>query len=330
MEIENIISKYLSHSATEEEKKILLQWLEEKDDNRDSFKKTYDLWLCSNALLTEDADVETALARLNERISKPLTNPSRFRSFSLYFMRTAVAILLLFSAGYIGYHLRGDREDTTIVMNKLLTGIDGKGQFVLPDGSTVWLNANSVLEYPETFTAGKRLVRLEGEALFDVEKDLNNPFVVQAGSMNIEVLGTRFLVQNYAHKPIIETVLVEGSVKVGGDYFPIPRVLSPGQLITYNKNTSQEELSTVNTADYTNWIHSKLVFDKTNLANVIINLKKWYGIEIVASPELTKKNIHMSFTIRRESLEEVLKYLSLTAPITYGWKEDVLYLSSKK
>lgn len=327
MDIEEITGKYLSGSATEEEKKQLLQWLEEREENRKQFKKTYDIWLYSNAMLTDDNEMEAALSRLKER-----TGMKRKKNLSLsriYFLRIAASLLLLLSAGYMGYYIRGFQTDEPLMINKLLTDTNGKGHFVLPDGSTVWLNANSSLEYPENFTEKKRIVRLEGEALFEVRKNSRIPFFVQAGGIDIEVTGTRFLVSNYRSKSTVETVLVNGGIKLGGDYFPSPHLLIPGQLITYDKNTEKSQLTMVNTDDYTNWIHSKLVFDKTNLANVIVNLKKWYGIEIIASPELTQK-IHMSFTIRRESIEEVLKYMSLTAPITYKWEDDILYLSSKK
>lgn len=329
MDIEDIIGKYLSKSATEEEKESLLQWLEEKEGNRLRFKKTYDLWLYSHASLTDDTEMETALDRLRRRTSSSENKKIDLSVHRAYFMRIAVSILLLLSAGYGGYMLRDYKTQDSITFNRLLTGTDGKGEYTLPDGSTVWLNANSVLKYPETFTGGKRVVELEGEALFDVKKDKNNPFFVQAGGIDIEVLGTHFLVNNHPQKTIVETVLVNGSVRISGDYFPEACVLKPGELLTYDKQTGQSDLSEVDTDDYTNWIHSKLVFDKTNLAHVIINLEKWFGVRIVAAPDLIR-NTHMSFTIRRESLEEVLTYMSLTAPIAYKWEGDVLHLSSKK
>lgn len=326
MVIDHMISNYLSNSDTEEEKEILLLWLNEKEENRSKFKETYDLWLYSNALLTDDKEMKTALSRLNKRISLSSKRTLSMHSFSLHLIRIAAAICLLLSVGYIGYQVGVDKKETVVTMNKLLTGDNVKGQYVLPDGSTVWLNANSLLEYPETFSGKKRVVQLQGEALFEVKKDTKNPFVVQAGGMDIEVLGTCFLVQNYPNKPTIEAVLVNGSVKIEGDYFPESQILKPGQLITYNKNTAQTDINKVNTVDYTNWIHSKLVFDKTNLADIIINLEKWYNITIKASPELAT-NIHMSFTVRRESIEEVLKYISLTTPIVYKWEDNVLHLS---
>lgn len=325
MIIEDIISKYLSQSATENEKENLLLWLEEKKENRMLFKQQYDLWLYSNALLTENSEMGTALARLKERTS----SKTHTVAFHIYLIRIAVSILLLVASGYGGYIVREHTEQKAIIMNNLLTGTDGKGEYLLPDGSIVWLNANSVLRYPETFTGGKRIVQLEGEALFEVQKDKNNPFIVEAGGMEIEVVGTRFLVNNYPQKNIAEAVLINGEVKISGDYFAGNLLIKPSELMTYNKLTGATEFSTINTDDYTNWIHSKLVFDKTNLTQVIINLEKWFGVEIVASPDLMR-TIHMSFTIRRESLEEVLTYMSKTTPISYRWDDNSIHLFSTK
>jgi ferric-dicitrate binding protein FerR (iron transport regulator) len=328
MDIENIIDRYLSGTVTNEDREILLQWLEKEEDNRIKFGKVYDIWLYSNASLAGDDELEAALSRFRERTSGYQKKTNSLKAISAYIVRIAASVIILLSVGYSGYVI-GEKNNRTIPVNRLLTGEDGKGKFVLPDGTTVWLNANSMLEYPESFTGEKRLVRLEGEGLFEVTEDVNKPFFVQAGSLETEVLGTRFLVNNYSYKPVAEAILVNGSVKIDGDYFSAPKILYPGQLLTYNKRTQQTELNFVDTDDYTNWIHSKLVFDKTNLAKVIINLEKWYGIDIVASTELTR-NVHMSFTVRRESLDEILKYMSVTAPVTYKWKNDVLYLSLKK
>ncbi|MDR2921034.1 MAG: FecR domain-containing protein [Tannerella sp.] len=329
MNIKDITNKYLNNSATEEEKKYLLQWLEEKEENKNQFKKTYDLWIYTNALLTEDTEMEAALARLKKRTSSHQKKKMHLSLPHSYRMRVAAFILLLLSVGYTGYWLGDHNDQKRITMNHLLTGPDGKGEYLLPDGSTVWLNANSVLKYPATFTGGKRTVQLEGEALFEVKEDRKKPFFVNADGLDIEVVGTRFLARNYSHKNMVQALLVNGCVKISGNYFPGNQTLHPGELLTYNKQTGQTDLQNVNTDDYTNWIHSKMVFDKTNLAHVIINLEKWFDVEIVATPELIR-NTHMSFTVRRESLEEILKNMALTAPIDYKWEGKVLHLFPKK
>lgn len=327
--MDEILIKYFTDSATEEEKNTLLHWLEEKEENRTQFKELYDLWLYSQAALADDTEIEKGLLRLKARLNHA-TPPKHtaLRSVALTLARVAASILLLFSAGYVGYRLNDTKKEATVIMNKLLTGENGKGKYTLPDGTVVWLNANSTLEYPHVFTDGKRLVRLEGEALFEVVKDSLNPFLVQAGEMDVEVLGTRFLVQNYRGRQAVETVLVDGAVKVCGNHVA-EHVLEPGQMLAYDKSNEQIEIKTVNTSDYISWIHPKLIFDNDCLADIIINLEKWYGVEIVASPGLAEKT-RLSFTVRRESLEEVLKFMSVTTPMNYTWKDDVVYLSSGK
>ena len=322
MEIEDIISRYLSNASTEEEKVSLLQWLEESAENRAMFCRMYDMWLYGSASLANDKEVEDALSRFKERISERHVKTIPLNS---YLLRIAVSVLLIFSVGYVGYII-GDEKVPVVTVNRLLTGADGKGEHLLPDGSKVWLNANSSLEYPETFAGNKRVVQLWGEALFEVAKDVEKPFFVQTGGMDVKVLGTRFLVSNYSDKSVVEAMLVNGGVEISGDYFSSSQILQPGELITYNRQTAESDVRVVNVDDYTNWINSKLVFDKTNISNVVVNLKKWYGVEIATSCEL--ENLHMTFTVRRESLDEVLKYMSVTSPITYKWKDNVLYLSS--
>ncbi len=329
MNTEEIISKYLCRSATEEEKEFLLQWLEEKDENKKEFKRIYDLWLYSNACLTDDTETEKAWVSLKKKMTSRKKDQSRTQNSRLYLLRITASILLLLSAGYLGYIAGTRTKPELITMNHLLTGADGKGEYLLPDGSIVWLNAKSVLKYPEPFTGETRTVYLEGEGLFEIKKDDKKPFCVKAGGLDIEVTGTRFLARNYTHKKNVETVLINGSIKVSGDYFDRTRILHPGELLTYNKQTKQIGLHQVNTDDYINWTQSKLVFDKTNLEQVIINLEKWFDVEIIAEPELIR-NTHMSFTVRRESLEQVLSYMSLTAPIDYKLENDILYLYQKK
>lgn len=329
MEIDDIISKYLNKTSTEEENIVLLDWLEENPENKRRFKKSYDLWLYANAALTDNDKMEVALSNFKKRIvSSENKTSNSLPKRRLYILGIAASILFLLSFGYIGYLLNDQTNQTILVYNQLITGEDGKGKYQLPDGSTVWLNANTVLKYPQTFSKGKRVVFLEGEALFDIKKETKSSFWVETNGLNIEVTGTRFLVRNYPLKNTVEAMLDHGKIQISGDYTKSPFALKPGELFRYNKQTKQTHLDQVVTDNYMNWIHSKLVFNSTNLRDIIINLEKWFGVEIVASQELTQK-IHMSFTIRRESLEEVLKYMSLTAPIEYKWQNGVLYLYSK-
>jgi len=212
----------------------------------------------------------------------------------------------------------------------LLTANGSKGRFVLPDSTVVWLNSNSLLEYPETFSASAREVSLSGEAYFEVRRNEQLPFRVQAGEMKVEVLGTRFIVDNYQRKSGVEAVLVEGSVKIAGCKMNHSVVLTPGQLINYDKKSERTKVQMVNTDDYISWIQNELTFDNDKLADIIINLNKWYGVDIECPSDFAEK-VFMSFSVRSgEELEEILKAMTLVAPIRYYWENGVLHILPRK
>lgn len=335
LDINEVIIRFLDGSATTKEKSDLLDWLKQSEENRNDFSEVRDLWLLGNTMATDDIETEIALSHFKERIQTAKTEyPKKNLSFQIQtnrFLRVAAVLFILLSVGFTSYYL-GSRsiEEESTVMNRLLTANGSKGRFVLPDSTVVWLNSNSLLEYPETFTASAREVRLSGEAYFEVQRNEKLPFRVHAGEMEIEVLGTRFIVGNYQRESAVEAVLVEGSVKVAGCQMNHSVVLTPGQLISYNKSTANVDVQMVNAADYISWIQNDLTFDNNKLADIIINLEKWYGVDIVCSPDFAK-SVSMSFSVRNgESLEDILRAMTLVAPIQYNWEQDTLRIRPKK
>lgn len=335
LDINEVIIRFLDGSATNKEKADFLDWLKQSERNRNDFSEVRDLWLLGNTVVSDDIETEIALGHLKERIQLaeikgPKKNLSSHKLMH-WFLKTAAVFVILLSVGstsyYLGSHSMG--EEPT-VMNRLLTADGSKGRFVLPDSTVVWLNSNSLLEYPETFTASAREVRLSGEAYFEVQRNEKIPFRVHAGEMDIEVLGTRFIVGNYQRRSAVEAVLVEGSVKVEGCKMNHSVVLTPGQLISYDKGTEDVDVQMVNVADYISWIQDELIFDNDKLADIIVNLEKWYGVDIVCSSDFANR-VSMSFSVRNgESLDDILRAMTLVAPINYNWEQDTLRIYPKK
>lgn len=334
-DINEVIIHFLDGTATCGEKVFLLNWLKQSEKNRNEFSEVRDLWLLGNTLATDDVETEVALDRFRSRIQIPESGSRKSRfvfpeHFSL-FLRVAAVFLILFAVGSVSYYwgsssVPGQKE----VMNRLLTANGSKGRFVLPDSTVVWLNSNSLLEYPETFSASAREVSLSGEAYFEVRRNEQLPFRVQAGEMKVEVLGTRFIVDNYQRKSGVEAVLVEGSVKIAGCKMNHSVVLTPGQLINYDKKSERTKVQMVNTDDYISWIQNELTFDNDKLADIIINLNKWYGVDIECPSDFAEK-VFMSFSVRSgEELEEILKAMTLVAPIRYYWENGVLHILPRK
>lgn len=331
-EINEIIIRYLDGSAHLEEKMALLQWLRQSDGNRDDFAVTRDLWLSCNAATGNELEVDIALEKLKDRIlqkhslnGKGVFASSKTLSFVLRWVKVAAVFLLLLGVGYEVGNRQGDSVQEVVVQNQLITAKGSKGQFMLPDGSVVWLNSDTKLIYPNQFSGDRRFVTLEGEAYFEVVKDTEKPFIVHAGDIDVEVLGTRFNVDSYSSGEYVRTALLEGSVRISGKAVKEPVYLKPDELFKYRKSDRESSVEKAKVSLYADWIKDRLVFDNDCLSDILISMEGRYHIEIEC-PEQFAASTRLSFTIRQESVEEVLEAISLIAPVKYEIREGKVYI----
>lgn len=154
----------------------------------------------------------------------------------------------------------------------------GTYQVTLPDGTKVWLNAESILKYPSRFEGFQRRVNLSGEAYFEVVKDKKRPFRVTTAGQNLEVLGTQFNITAYDSESAIKTTLVEGSVRITNLKAGVDNTLKPGQQsIITGGNTDIKEVST---QQFSAWKDGFFIFEGTPFPEVLEQLARWYDIQI--------------------------------------------------
>lgn len=153
----------------------------------------------------------------------------------------------------------------------------------LDDQTSVWLNSQTELRFPKTFSEEERKVYLKGEAFFDVTKDAEHPFIVSTEQGNITVYGTRFNVNNYAETPL-SAVLVEGSIG-----FTTPQgkevKIKPSERLTYEETNGKISVSTVDTSLYTAWVDHMFIFDGQPLEEIMITLARWYNFTVSFTSE---------------------------------------------
>ena len=318
-DINEIIIRYLDGSAELEEKRLLLRWLKQSDDNRDDFIATRDLWLSCNVAAGNELEIDIALGKLKNRIlleqgrmERGLPAKRNTLSVVLRWMRVAAVLLLLLGVGYGIGSWREHSAPDVIVQNQLITAKGSKGRFTLPDGSVVWLNSETKLTYPNQFTGDRRFVSLEGEAYFEVAKDAKKPFVVQAGEIDVEVLGTCFDLDSYSSGEFVETALLSGSVKISGKALKDPVYLKPDELFRHRKSDQTASVEEANDC----------------LADILISMEGRYNMDIEC-PKLFAASTRLSFTIRQESIEEVMEAMSLIVPIRYEIKNGKVYIIPK-
>lgn len=197
----------------------------------------------------------------------------------------------------------------------LTTPMGGQYKVVLPDGSTVWLNASSKITFPTSFDGhASRVVQLSGEAFFDVKHDPNQPFIVQSKGQRVEVLGTMFNIQAYDNEASSTTTLVEGAIRI--DYENNGHKTSETLLQAGQQSTIQSGVilvSKTNNEKDVVWKEGYFMFDEENLHSVLRKLERWYAVKVDYSniPE-TKFN---GFISKEVQLSEVLEMLSLTGDL---------------
>lgn len=200
--------------------------------------------------------------------------------------------------------------------NLLTTPRGRQQQLILPDGSKVWLNAGSSIQFPSAFSKTKRLVKVSGEAYFEITHDKNRPFLVQIdqqggkqNALRIEVLGTSFNVNAYHDENAIKTTLLEGSVKVVKG--KTAEFLRPGQQAAILTGSEKIDVANVDINEAVAWKNGYFQFDGDDIAGIMRKISRWYDIQVAF--EQAPESRHYSGKIsRNNSLSQVLKVLEIS------------------
>ncbi|MBC9929124.1 FecR family protein [Chitinophaga qingshengii] len=177
--------------------------------------------------------------------------------------------------------------DARPVYNTLTVPRGGQFSLVLADGSKVWLNAQSSLRYPVSFSEGTRTVDLSGEAYFEVSASSKQPFVVKVNDMELTVLGTSFNVMAYPDETLVNTTLLTGKVVVKHGQTSLP--LQKGYQAVLNRNTGKLTSTPVNTSEAVAWKNGRFIFNGATVQEIMRQLGRWYNIEVVYAGEVNEQ-----------------------------------------
>lgn len=200
----------------------------------------------------------------------------------------------------------------------------GTYQVTLPDGTNVWLNANTVLRYPDQFAADERVVEIEGEAYFDVTKDKNRPFKVRSTGQELVVLGTAFNISAYPDEIETETTLVEGAVEIANLTNKKISRLRPGQQALVTGEGVQ--VHEVDTEEFTAWKDGYFLYNDANIYTILKQFSRWYDIEIDDSIKPTG-DLFTGKIPRNLSLKNALKIVERTSGMSFHLTDNKLVLS---
>jgi len=196
--------------------------------------------------------------------------------------------------------------------NIIETPRGGQYQINLPDGTKVWLNANSSLRYPTRFTGNERNVNLNGEAYFEVAKNASKPFKVQGKNQVIEVIGTHFNINSYNDEPLVRTTLLEGAVKVTSKKSGKSKLLKPNEQSIFNANNDEITIENVNTEEAVAWKNGLFIFVDEDLKSVIRKVARWYDVDVEYRGKIDDSTFS-GIVSRSQSISQVIEIIEKTS-----------------
>ncbi|MGD9556559.1 MAG: FecR family protein [Mangrovibacterium sp.] len=312
--------KSFNGTINKEEEQFLRSWLEESEENRKEYQVGRELWDHSKSLvLSVSINTERALQKTKRRIPH---FDIRFRW--LTFARQAAAVLLLsvlFTAITHYFMSRKPAAPDQVVFQEVKAAYGTQTRVLLSDGTSVWLNSGSTIRFPMSFgEMENRAVDLKGEGYFEVTRNSEKPFIISTSHLQVKVLGTSFNVNAYEGEKHVEIALLEGKVellkKTLEGVAPV-LTLNPSEVADFNILNNQMIHKTDSDIDrYTAWKDGKIVFFDDPVEKLVSRLENWYNVDIQIADERLKR-YHFTATFGQESLDQVLKYLTISTPFQY-------------
>jgi len=321
---ENAIAKYLSGEATANEINELMDWVESSDENLEEFIRYEKLWFESSG--HKPFNTQKAWSKVNRYISR---EKHRFNPY--YLSATAAAaivILIVISVQFFNTKSaislpKFAIASTTSILNS-----------TLPDGSSVLLSKHSKIEYAYDSQKQIRLAKLSGKAFFSVKRDTKHRFIVEANRGGVEVLGTKFSVNEMKNKDVMVYVL-SGKVKVflaRSSKDTLSLIITDGEkaLIMESKDTiikQTRETSAVYNTNKTYHINKTITFRNIDLSTVMAKLEKCYSVNIKIDDSVDK-TLRFSSSFKNNSVNEILTVITQTLDLDYTKKRNTYYITN--
>lgn len=214
------------------------------------------------------------------------------------------------------------------IYNKIVVPRGGEYFVTLSEGTKVWLDADSELEYPVFFSGDFRKVKLKGNAYFCVTKNNDKPFVVCAGEFSLKVYGTEFNVNAYDLQNI-ETVLVNGSIGFKANESTPERMMEPNELAVSDSRTGQSEIHQVDIYPYIAWKNQNIVFVNERLESIMEKMARWYDVTVFFQDE-SLKDLRFDCNMRRYAdIRDLFFFLEKTSNARFTLNGRTVVISKK-
>lgn len=374
----SLMAKKLAGEATDDELRELEELLRQHPQLNFSKEILVDFW--QSEIKTDSQYTENKYQELVQQIKNKGLDSGKFttddhyidynsndiiefeskRNYRTFILISSLIIVFLFVGFYFfNSESRGTRKDISaagISSNEITTKNGSKTNLLLPDGTKVWLNADSKITYNKSYGNRVREVELTGEAYFDVVRNAERPFIIHTAKMDIKVIGTAFNVKCYPGEKTTETSLIRGSIEVTLKDRLEKIMLKPNEKLVINNDEIAERIITSPTSGIkpskvqqqkpiislshltfypsdstvieTAWTQNKLVFSSETFEEIALKMERWYNVKIDFADEYLK-NERLTGNFEKETITEALTAMQLTTAFSFTIKNDQIIIKHK-
>jgi ferric-dicitrate binding protein FerR (iron transport regulator) len=362
---EDLITGYLMGELTPVEREKLMNWIGSDPENKKYFDEYCEVWITARAGVKHpEYNFQKGFWKFKQRITDEPRIIQTEHGFGLFREILKYAAIVLITASVtsltVSMFWKNKLPGSGQTISELIVPMGSNARFSFSDGTTVTLNAGSKLTFDNSYGIDDRVVTLEGEGFFTVAKDTERPFIVKTSHLNVLALGTSFNIKAYSNDKTIETTLVEGSVKIEGiaeQETDEVTILMPNQRFVFYKDESgiaEEQIAekakvtpapsadiqrdtpvpraiteNVNIEPVISWKEPRWIFEKQSLEQIAVDLERKFDVKIIFGSERLKE-FRFTGTLLAEPIEQVLEVMSLSAPINFSLKGNVVTLSENR
>lgn len=304
--IYELIAKKLSGETSNKELAFINEWLNLNNENKEIYQKFESIWKHSAEFSTDfNPDISKAIVKYKKRVEKAKQfKKSRFRIIRLSQIAAAVIVL---SLGFFINSYINTKDLITVTSDSTATK-----QIILPDNSIVYLNKNTEISYSKFFE--ERIIKLDGEAFFEVKKRSGSSFIVETEKTNIKVLGTSFNVKAISNGNNTKLSVLTGKVQFTTNKSNKKAIVTPSQQATYNNLSSEISKIELKNNNFLSWKTGNLSFNNESFKNVIKTLSENYDIKF----NITDKKLYdlqLTCEFNNQTIEEILEEMEIILPI---------------
>ena len=297
-----ILQQYIEGSISDSEVEKVVMWLDESAEHVEEFMVLHKLYQIS---VVNRPSLDSVIHEKKK--------PVRIKSLFYGVLRIAALALILLGISSLIDRFKKNSED--VLYQTLYVPAGQRVELTLPDATKVWVNAQSRITYPLTFGEGERIIKLEGEAFFDITQDKKRPFIVKTQQIDVQVIGTEFNLMAYSRTSFAEVSLLEGEVRLISSDNQKQIIMNPNEHVRYEAGKFNKSL--IEDYNYFRWKEGLICFNNESVYKIMEKLELHYDVKITVKNQNLLQQYYSGKFRTKDGVEQVLKVLQIEHKFNY-------------